>query len=364
MQQSKSKFWFVPRKNLIVPRGDDSYSGITLRRADSGFDPTTDQMVASGDTFTILLKSFYVVQDKDRGDNDIFVQSWTRYGTMPQIEVSHFFKKDIPVPYFCHNELIAEHLFSFENHVEENRIWTRVQIIEIDGRKVDQIAQFVDTELHGTIRTFGAVFPGTLPFVSTATDMANIAIDLFGKLKKIVSNQNDTIFDVALDLCAINSGETPFRYGVYVFFQRAIDGTQYKLNQFRVESIDALSSDEKDASTPDSSIPDYIAIEVLPGIVNAFNQDEILLHQNLATGLLPFDDKLMDRGERDERFHYLQRLMKKAQMVADLREYYTLVNEQQLGNVLSPHQQKRYQALALEFSEYIELFDEILRIKD
>ncbi len=356
-QHSKSKFWFVPRKSLIIPKQDDSYLGTPLRRADSALQPDTDQMVTEGDIFTVLLKSFYVVQDRDKGDNDIFVQSRTRYGTMPQVEVSHFFKKNIPVPYFCHDELIAEHLFSSENHAEENRVWIRVQIIEIDGKKVDQMTQFVDAELHETIRTFGAVFPGTLPFVSTTTDVANIATDLFGKLRKIVSNQHDMIFDVALDLCAINSGETPFRYGVYIFFQKEIDGTQYKLHQFKVESSSTVALEDQE-----TSLPDYIVIEVIPGILNTFNQEDIILHQNLAAGLLPFDDHLADWGERDKRFHYLQKLMKKAQVVAELREYYALAQEKRLRESLSSHQQKRYQDLALEVGQYIEILDEILNV--
>lgn len=358
MRENRSKFWFVPRKELYISKGDKEYSGTVLRRADSMVDQYSDQLVEHGHAFTILLKSFYVTQDKDKGDNDIFVRSWTKYGSNPQIEGAHFFKKDVPVPYFCHSDLRASHIFSSESHLEENRVWLKLQILEIDGRNVDQFTRIVENDLRDTLRSFGAVFPGTLPFISTVTESSatSNALALVGKLRKLVSNKNDTLFEQALDFLSINSGETPFRYGVYIFFQKAIEGHCYRLKEFTVKS----KSDNHESNIHDHKLPDYVVIEVVPGIVNMFSQDNIIINQNLATGLLPFDEKFSDPGEKDERFHYLQRLMKKAHIVDDIREYYILAKDYYAGQLLDKHQQNRYRELVLSLGEYIDSIQEIL----
>ncbi|MEM7769986.1 MAG: hypothetical protein AAF327_05690 [Cyanobacteria bacterium P01_A01_bin.37] len=351
MNKNKSKFWFVPRKKLMVPKADDSYSGIILKRASSNVEYHTEQLVNNNDPFTILLKSFNVVQDKDKGDNDILVRSWTKYGSNPQIEVAHFFKKNTPIPYFCHDELIAEHIFSSEKYIDRNRVWIRLQILEIDGKKVERLAQIVENDLYHTVQTLGAVFPGTLPFIGTISEKANV-LDLFKKLKHIISNQNDTIFDQALDFFSVNTGETPFRYGAYVFFQEEIEGEHYKLRAFQVEPKMAEVFD---------SLPDYIVLEVIPGIVNSFNQQEtITVNQDLAMGLLPFDEKFADPGEKDERFRHLQTLMKKAKVTNDIEEYYGLLKKELSGTLLSDNQKERYQSLRLELDEYIDIIEEIL----
>jgi len=336
----------------MIPKRDDRYSGTPLRRADSELDSDRDQMVKTGDAFTILLKSFYVVQDQDKGDNDIFVQSWTRYGAAPQIEAAHFFRKNIPAPYFCHHELIAEHIYSSKSHLEENRVWIHLQILEIDGKKVDELAHFVDNDLSDAIKMFGAVFPGTLPFVANITDVAS---NLFSKLKKLFASKNDVIFQQALDFFSLHSGETLFRYGVYVFFQTAVEGAEYKLNEFRVEPL-TQSMENIKGGTPEGfiSLPDYVVIEVVPGIINRFNPDEMIVNQNLASGLLPFDEELLKPGEQEERFHYIQKLVKKARLIDDINEYFSLkakINQKELFNT---YEQKRYQELTLELKDYLD----------
>ncbi len=353
MSQYKSKFWFVPRKELFVPREYKDYSGTALRHANSRIDPSCDQIVKNGESFTLLLKSFYVVESYDKGGNDILVQSLTKYGSDPQIEGAHFFRKDLPSPYFCHHDLIANHIFSHESHVDANRVWIKLQILEIDGKKVDQFAQVVDTELRDTVQMVGAIFPGTLPFVANISDDA---FTLFSKLKKLASNKDHTVFEQALDFYSINSGETLFRYGVYVLFQQPIEGDRYCLKEFQIEP----RIDKNSTPLHGESLPDYVVIEVVPGVVNSFAQDEIIANQNLAAGLLPFDESFADPGEKDEHFHYLKRLMKKAQTFDDIYEYYSLVRQTMDEGIQDKNQQKRYRDLTLKLSEYVELIQEIL----
>jgi hypothetical protein len=349
MSQQTSKFWYVPRKELMVPKEDHTYVGSPLKHASSNVDPEIDTSVGDGDGFTVLLKSFYVTQDRDKGDNDILVRSWTRYGSEPHIEVAHFFKENIPAPYFSAGDLLAEHIFSSDRYLGQNRVWIRLQILEVDGKKVDQIATWVEHNLKDTVKTFGAIFPSTLPFIG---NISSQALDLFGKLKQLISNKSDVILDQALDFLSIHTGETPLRYGAYIYFQQPVSGEHYRLNQFRVHS------DEADPQH--QPIPDYVVVEIVPGVVNQFNQDTIELNQSLAMGLLPFDDSQSVEGEKDQRLRYLQTLMKQAQKTSDLKELYQLMKQELSGQLLTEAQRQRYQALTLEHNDYIEIIKEML----
>jgi len=350
MQQfaHKSRYWFVPRKELFVPRGMDNYKGVALRGADSPLDHNLDQIVESGNSFTILLKSFYVIEKRDKGDNDLLVRSWTKYGSDPPVEVAHFFRKNVPVPYFCKHDVIAEHIFTLQEHLDENLVWVKLQILEIDGRRVKALEQIVEDSLPGIVDTVGAVFPRALPFMSSITDQA---FELFSSLKELVKNKDDVIFEKSLDFCSIDSGETPFRYGVYIFLEDEIEGDRYKLREYRLEPS---------GHTKDLQIPEYMVIEVVPEIINPFKGDDVLINQYLATGLSVPDDESQNPSQRDKRFQYLQRLIKKARQFDDVLEYLELKRIQNSDTPLNEHQEQRLQNLLIEFSDYIKYLDEIL----
>ncbi|MGJ3250908.1 MAG: hypothetical protein ACFE0J_07225 [Elainellaceae cyanobacterium] len=350
MQQlaNKSRYWFVPRKELFAPRGIDNYEGVALRGADSPIDHNLDQIVENGNSFTILLKSFYVTEKRDEGDNDLLVRSWTKYGSDPPVEVAHFFRKNVPVPYFCKHDVIAEHVFTLQEHLDENLVWVKLQILEIDGKRVKTLEQIVEDSLPDIVDTVGAVFPKALPFMSSITDQA---FELFSSLKELVKNKDDVIFEKSLDFCSIDSGETPFRYGVYIFLEDEIEGDRYKLREYRLEPS---------SSAKESQIPEYVVIEVVPEVTNPFKGDDVLINQYLATGLSAPDDESQNPSQRDKRFQYLQRLIKKARQFDDLLEYLELKRIQNSNTSLTEHQEQRLQQLLIELSDYIKSLDEIL----
>jgi hypothetical protein len=350
MPLSQSKYWFVPRKNLFVPRGLTEYDGASLRRADSPVDPTIDQLVQTGNPFTILLKSFYVIEDRDKGDNDLLVRSWTKYGSDPHIEIVHFFKKDVPSPYFCKHDLVAEHMFALPDYQDENLVWIRLQILEVDGSKVSALSHIFEDEFQDLVDALGAIFPGTLPFIGA---IATPALELFHSLRELVRNKNDLIFESSLDLCSEDSGETPFRYGVYVFFQQPTEGHQFRLSEYKV--IPA-------AEHPQAQPPQYMVIEVVPEVMNSFKGEDILLNQNLAAGLVLSDTSNgQHSSQQDKRFQYLQALAKKASRLDDLAEYRRLKQQQKNGEILNEFQQQRLQVLTVELSEYLNDVQEILK---
>ncbi len=350
MPCSQSSYWFVPRRSLFVPRGLPDYGGAVLKRADSPIDPTLDQVVQTGDSFTILLKSFYVIEERDKGDNDLLVRSWIKYGSNPPIEIVHFFKKNVPSPYFCKQDLVAEHMFSIPDYQDENLVWMRLQILEVDSKQVNTLSRIFENEIQDLVQILGAIFPGTLPFIKTLVAPAS---ELFSSLKALVRNQNDLIFEKSLDLCSENSGETPFRYGVYIFFQQPTAGHPFRLNEFKI----VPSADDLDIQTPQ-----YMVIEVVPGVMNAFKGEDILLNQNLATGLLLSDTSNGQSSiQQDKRFEYLQALAKKADRLDDLADYRQLKRQQKNGELLNEFQQQRLQSLTVKLSEYLNDIREILK---
>ncbi|MEL6222441.1 MAG: hypothetical protein AAFR31_07350 [Cyanobacteria bacterium J06627_8] len=332
----------------MVSKEDTMYVGSSIKRASSNVDHDVDTMVRDGDAFTVLLKSFYVTQDKDKGDNDILVRSWARYGSDPHTEVAHFFKEDIPVPYFSAHDVQAEHIVSADTYLSGNRVWIRLQISEVDGKRVHQISSFVEQNLATAVSALGAIFPNTLPFIG---NISTHALDLLSDLKHLISNKSDVILDEALDFLSVNTGETPLRYGAYIFFQRAVDGGNYLLNSFQVHSNSTAESEP---------IPDYVVIEIIPGVINPSSRTTIALNQSLAKGLLPVDDTQAAQIEKDERLRYLQKLMKQAKMADDLKEYYGLMTRELSGVVLNELQRKRYQALTVKLGDYIDVVKDVL----
>ncbi|HHP7243834.1 MAG TPA: hypothetical protein ACFE0H_04025, partial [Elainellaceae cyanobacterium] len=229
-----------------------------------------------------------------------------------------------------------------------NLVWVKLQILEIDGRRVKALEQIVEDSLPGIVDTVGAVFPRALPFMSSITDQA---FELFSSLKELVKNKDDVIFEKSLDFCSIDSGETPFRYGVYIFLEDEIEGDRYKLREYRLEPS---------GHTKDLQIPEYMVIEVVPEIINPFKGDDVLINQYLATGLSVPDDESQNPSQRDKRFQYLQRLIKKARQFDDVLEYLELKRIQNSDTPLNEHQEQRLQNLLIEFSDYIKYLDEIL----
>ena len=351
MTNSKSRYWFVPRKRLFLPRGITSHEGVELRRADSPVAPDIDQMVQEGRPFTILLKGFCVKDKRDNeSENDLLIRSWTKYGSEPSVEALHLLKKEVPVG--NQENLMSEHMFAAQEHQDENLVWIKLQILEVREALVD--ANIIGTSLEkikDTLPRFGAIFPGVLPFMGEATNKAS---GLINNLKSLLSKDDHSdrrlVFESSLDLCVEDSGETPFRYGIYVFFKDKIEGEKYRLREYKLESSEA-------------QLPDYMIVEVTPEIISQ-NGEDILVSQRLAESLPVFDEKSDNKGENfgsgNQRFRFLQSMIRKAEKLHDLIEYKKLQSLEVSEESLTQSQKKRLKKLSIELNEYLDYINEIL----
>ena len=334
MTLEKSKYWFVPLNEL---RNED---GAKLRTARSRV-LASDRLVQEGEAFTISLESFYVKEnyDNDNSGNDILVRSWVKYGNEPTTERIHFFQKDVPNEFIGEN-LPAEHIFSKQDHGENNRLLITLAITEIDrGLRANQsISQTIST----VSSTFGAVFPAILPFTGVASDLVN----LLGKLS-IKGEKNQNIFYSSLDLYAQESYESPLRYGAYIFFQEEIQAVMYQLLDFKLQP----TSDQLKDKNP---LHDYIVIKIVPGIIHSGDSKELLVNQQIASVLSQLDNnEENDEIKRREHFRFLQDTIKSANNMQELDYFYHLRLKQKLGKQLSESQLKRYLEIADRLQKYI-----------
>lgn len=354
---TQSHYWFVPRRSLFVPRGVSKPNFPVLRRADSPMVSGIDQVVENGHPFSIVVRSVHVAENFDDADdsyNDLLVRSWVRYGSEPEIELIHCFQSDVPPLAVLHDTIVSPHVLARPQHQVDKRVWVNVQVLDVDSRKLKRMAQVLRSErIEAIAHTTGAIFPGTLPFLHGVLDDA---MPLFRSLRELLGNKDDVILDQSLDFLSQDSGETPFRYGAYVFFQDELDGSHYRLNQFALEWG---SGDRPVAEI--HPIPGYVVLEIIPAVVQSIGdeQNNILMQQQLAAGLrFPENDEVS--GMLTKRFEYLQSVFKKATQLDELLDYQRLQHLHQKGVELNGFESKRLLDLDNRLSEYGELLDEIL----
>ena len=332
MTLDKSQYWYVPLSDI------QDESGADLRPARSKVLPG-DRLVGEGEAFTITLESFYIQTnyEDDGSGNDLLVRSWLKYGNEPTAERIHFFQKDIPDNLVIDN-LPAEHIYSRQDHSEKNRLLLTLEIIEINrGLKAEGA---IGNTIASVASSFGAVFPAILPFAGVGSDIVNF-------LEKISSadDENLQVFFGALDLYPQASFESPLRYGAYVFFDEEITANPYKLIDFK------LRSNPNTENSAINSIPDYIVIKIIPGIIHSGDSIELLLNQQIASVLSNFDDD--DESKQREHFKFLQETMQFASNMQDLDYFYRLKRKQEKGEELTESQMARYAEIAEKLAKYI-----------
>ena len=334
MTLEKSKYWFVP---LAEIQDED---GAKLRPARSKV-VESDRVVKEGEAFTISLESFYVREnhDRDSSGNDLLVRSWLKYGNEPTAERIHFFQKDVPDEFIGEN-LPAEHIFSKQDHSEDNRLLITLEITEIDRglRAHESIGKTIST----VSSTFGAVFPAILPFTGVASNLVN----LLDKLSSI-RDKNTQVFRSSLDLYAQENFETPLRYGAYIFFNEEVQAVMYKLLDLKLKP----TSQQLRGKNP---LHDYVVIKIVPGIIHSGDSSELLVNQQLASVLSQLDEsEKNDEASRREHFQFLQDTIKAANNMQELDYFYRLRLKQKLGEKLSESQLQRYLQIAEKLQKYI-----------
>ena len=364
MAIQKSKYWFVPRHNLFMPRQSDNYEGAELQLANADVSEGRRQPVEAGSPFTILLKSVYITKDvDDNSNNDLLVRSWSKYGQSPQIETVHLLKKNVPEKQIIKkDQLTAEHILSAQSYQEQNLVWLKLAVVDVKGEDInDDELEEIGQSFKAIADKFGAVFPGmkSLPGAfSSAEEKVAKAAGIFDKVRDVIGSKKErNLFEASLDLCSVGSGETPFCYGAYIFFydydrkpeKEEVDGSKYRLKEFQLESKDGFE------------LPQYVVIEVIPEVTNSRigkdRQEDILLNQHLAAGSLLSDETKNTNPQQMKRFEYLQKLMKKTIEFDELIEYKRLIAK----GILTEAEEKRKRLLSLssKVSKYLDLIDDV-----
>ncbi len=309
MTSGVSKYWFVPLDHLLQD------GGAHLRQADL---PITDmeQQIQRGSPFTISLETFHITKKLDRkaGGNDLLVRSWTTYGDNPPVEIVHFFKKNVGENFVGEN-LAVEHMFAAQSYGDET-VSINLEILDVDGNVS------IEQELKTVASFLGAVFPAILPFTSIATS-------LYTNLNSLFKNPNDLAFLGVLNLYSGNSHRLdaptiPFRCGAYLILEDEIEGSMYKLRDFRLEPA---------VANQNSTVLDYVVIKIVPKIINSLNTEDLLINQRLASSLLQEREQpelLLPKSIHKraqtvfDSIKTLQRISQKAKLFDELAEYHKL----------------------------------------
>ena len=305
-----------------------------------------DAWVESGSPFTISLESFCISEALDRrSGNDLLVRSWTLYSDDPPVEMVHCFKRNAEVGQVIDN-LATEHIFAVEYFQGHQPLSLHLQILEVDGH--DSIEQEILTVAH----LLGGVFPVLLPFTSATMPLYKSLKSIFSKRDRTAEAFASTIQLVDSTLFQIQSEtndvsatvEIPFRCGAYIFFDHDVDGTAYRLQDFRLIPTTATTSPP----------PSYIVIKVVPQLVQSYNPENLLANQRLAAALLnPSHMDELDLPEavkalkqRLESLPYLRQAVHKAQLLDDLDEYRRLRRLQETEP--HPHESQRDRLIRAE----------------
>ena len=331
MTLEKSQYWYVPLSEL------QNESGADLKLASSGV-LESDRLVKEGEAFTISLESFYIKTNHETDDsgNDLLVRSWLKYGNEPTAERIHFFQKDVPNELVIEN-LPAEHIYSRQDHLEQNRLLLTLEITEINRGLETERA--IGNTITSVASSFGAVFPAILPFAGVGSNI----IDLLQKMSS-ANEENLQVFFGSLDLYSEASFESPLRYGAYVFFDKEVQASPFKLTNFKLQ----LKPQSENSET--NLVPDYTVIKIIPGIVYSGDSSELLLNQQIASVLSHLEN---DNEGKQKHFKFLQETIQFASNMQELDYFYRLKRKQENGEELTESQAARYAEIAEKLAKYI-----------
>ncbi|NEP63774.1 MAG: hypothetical protein F6K31_43930, partial [Symploca sp. SIO2G7] len=217
--------YFYPTPHWFVPLNDlDAEAGARLKPAD--LQPSVaDSLANEGDAFLITMESLLIVRTYDRkSDNDLLVRSRVKYGNDPILEAINFFENDVPAG-AVRNNLLCEYVYARRQNSKLDRIHLEVEVMDLPGDV--SLNQEISKGLKVIKSAFGAVLSSLLPF-------GGVAFDVMKKVNGVRSDKR-RIFFSNLDLYGTGGeGEARLRYGAYVFFQKPVDGRQYKLHKLQV----------------------------------------------------------------------------------------------------------------------------------
>lgn len=321
-----SSHWFVPLNEL------DADTGAPLRPADMA--PTDNESLAqNGDSFLMTLESLLIVQQYDRrSDNDLLVRSRLKYGNDAIVETINFFENDVPAGTVSTN-LLCEYIYTQEHYAKLNRVHLEVEVMELPGDISRD--QTIATGLNLIKNTFGVVLSAFLPF-------GGVAFDVMKKINTVRSEKR-RIFFSNLDLYGDGGeGEARLRYGAYIFFQKPVDGSLYKLHKLQVQH---LAAEDAAQTCPH----DYSVIKVVPTAIRVGSNEELTLNnQKLAAALGT------PQGQPDHTpYPDFKQITPDAEQLRNLARFYSLKARKDTQETLDADQTQLYQQLRQKLQDFI-----------
>jgi hypothetical protein len=240
----------------------------------------SDNQITAGKQFNIKLKAARVMKNYDEelslGDgkeNDLLILSNTHLEGQPKIQRIHYYENNVERGKLM-DDFPSEVVFSCSNYLEEI-LFFGIEILEIDDLDEDQRSKLKGFFQETAIDKASQVFPAIFPYVKVGAKVAGGLWKLFGK-----PNQKPYAGVLEEEICLYasvritansNSEESPLRYGKYTLVNKAIDGSKYELDRYKLQlkgepdkvekglAYAVLSLDEGIASSEDFETPTRIA---------------------------------------------------------------------------------------------------------
>jgi hypothetical protein len=268
----------VAETEWFTPHGSKELFHTYDKSQDTGY---SDNQITAGKQFNIKLKTARITKNYDEElslgdgkDNDLLILSNTHLEGQPKIQRIHYYENNVERGKLL-DDFPSEVVFSC-NSYQEGTLFFGIEILEIDDLDSDQRSKLKGFFQETAINKASQVFPIIFPYVKVGAKVAGGLWQLFGK-----PNQKPYAGVLEEDVCLYASGritantnseESPLRYGKYTLVNKAIDGSQYELDRYKLQlksepdkiekdlAYAVLSLDEGTASSEDFETPTRVAM--------------------------------------------------------------------------------------------------------
>ncbi len=339
----KRKAWYVPLKkidqNYLVPEELESIKPAfcDINSPINEFKNLTekDLQIKEGQPFKVELISFFIGHNYDgnRSNNDLLVQTRTKYGSKLRTNAVNFFQKNIPLNHVKlpdigskkEDVLVAPYIYGVNTHDPLNRLHIEVEIQEIDRNTISDDS-FIRAS-KGFVSELGGFFPDLLKYYTGGIKILEKIDDIF---KLIDPNPNKTVFRESIDLYRLGLGETPLRQGIYILFSGTRDARKLLLHD-NDGARGAMYTWKDHGISPikdGGSIWDHVAIAITPCTTSDLMLNDLLLNQDASTLIAPFwSNAHKDIENATEKIKELKKIIADANKIELLKNLETLYKQ-------------------------------------
>jgi hypothetical protein len=301
-----------------------------------------DTKIAAGEQFSIKLKAVRVTKNYDEElsigdskDNDLLLLSSTRLEGHPKIQRIHYYESNVERGKVL-DDFPSEVVFSCSNYQEEN-LFFGIEILEIDDLDGDQRDKLKSLLQETATSKASQVFPIIFPYVKVGAKIAGGLWQLFSRRDQKpyteVLSEEVCLYPSTRITANSNTEESPLRYGKYVLANKAIKGSQYELDRYKLQLKDEpdevakdlayaiLSIDQGVASSQDFETPARVAS--LLAEINGNNSEQV-----------------------NSSIEYFSKALEPYWNFKDLETYLGLLEREKRGESLSPQEAKLKEEIA------------------